>query len=165
MALAVALRIDYIDDKGDTSFSKIRVPTGFSVAQYTEFAVAFCQFVADTSACQLTGASLTFGIDLSGLGLKAAAASVADVFQKGYFAFTSAAAGFFKRFRIPTFNESKVSAGSDNINTVDADVAAFINANVNGIAVTGPLTIQPMTERGHDLTALSEAREVFRKKT
>lgn len=165
MALAVAIRIDFIDDKGDTSFTKIRVPVGNTIAQYQEFAVAFCQFVANASACQITGASVTFGIDLSGLGLKAAAASVADVFQKGYFAFTSAASGFFKRFRIPTFSETKVSAGSDNINTVDADVAAFIAANTNGIAVTGPLTIQPMTERGHDLTALSEAREVFRKKT
>jgi hypothetical protein len=162
MALAVALRIDFIDAKGDTSFTKIRVPSGFSIAQYLEFGAAMCQFISDTSQCLITGASLTFGIDLSGLGLKVAAASVADVFQKGYFAFTSAATGFFKRFRVPTFDEDLVTANSDAIDTVDADVAAFIAANTNGIVVTGT-TVQPTTERGHDLTGLSEAREVFRK--
>lgn len=164
MALAVSIRFDTLDDKGDTSFTKIRVPTGFSVAQYTEFAIAMAQFIANTSNCVITGASITFGIDLSGLGLKVAATSIADVFQKGYFAFASAATGFFKRFRVPTLLESVVSAGSDNIDTLLAPVAAFVNANTNGIAVTGPLTIQPQTERGHDLTALSEAREVFLKK-
>jgi|SRR5688572_2376826 len=163
MALAVAVRYDFIDDKGDTSFTKIRVPTGFSIAQYTEFVQAMGQFLANMSACRITGGSVTFTIDLSGLSLKAAAASVADTFQKGYFAFNSAATGFFKRLRIPTFNEAKVSAGSDTINTIDADVAAFLGAMNSGIVVTGG-TIQPVTERGHDLTSLSEAREVFRRK-
>ena len=163
MALAVAIRYDFIDDKGKTSFTKIRVPTGNTIAQYTEFAQAMGQFIANMSSCRITGGSITFTIDLSGLGLKSAAASITDVFQKGYFAFNSAATGFFKRLRVPTLSEAKVSAGSDGINTVDADVAAFINAMNNGIVVTGG-TITPTTERGHDLVSLSEAREVFRRK-
>lgn len=163
MALAVAIRYDFVDEKGKTSFSKIRVPNTFSIAQYTEFGIAMGQFIANMSSCRITGCSATFTIDLSGLGLKSAAASVADVFQKGYFSFNSAATGFFKRLRIPTFSEAKVSAGSDTINTVDADVAAFLGAMNSGIVVTGG-TIQPVTERGHDLTSLSEAREVFRRK-
>jgi hypothetical protein len=163
MALAVAVRYDFVDEKGDTSFTKIRVPSTFSIAQYTEFVLAMGQFIATMSACRITGGSVTFTIDLSGLGLKASAATIADVFQKGYFSFNSAATGFFKRLRIPTLSESKVSAGSDNINTLDADVAAFVTAMNNGIVVTGG-TISPVTERGHDLTSLNEAREVFRRK-
>jgi len=162
MALAVAIRFNFIDAKGKTSFTKIRVPTGFTIAQYTEFGIAMGQFIANMSACQVTGCSASVAVDLSGLGLKSAAATVADVAQKGYFAFTSAATGFFKRLRIPTFNETLVSAGSDNINTVDSGIAAFTTAMTNGIVVTGG-TVQPSTERGQDLTALTDAREVFRK--
>lgn len=163
MALAVAVRFDFVDEKGDTSFTKIRVPATFSIAQYTEFVIAMGQFIADMSSCRITGGSVTFTIDLSALGLKAAAATIADVFQKGYFSFNSAATGFFKRMRIPTLSEAKVSAGSDNLNTIDADVAAFTTAMINGIVVTGG-TISPSTERGQDLTSLNEAREVFRRK-
>ena len=163
MALAVAVRYDFVDEKGDTSFTKVRVPSTFSIAQYTEFVLALGQFIANMSSCRITGGSVTFTIDLSGLSLKASAATIADVFQKGYFSFNSAATGFFKRMRIPTLAESKVSSGSDNINTLDADVAAFVTAMNNGIVVTGG-TISPTTERGHDLTSLNEAREVFRRK-
>jgi hypothetical protein len=40
MALAVSVRFDFQDQKGKTSFTKVRVPNGFSIAQYTEFAQA-----------------------------------------------------------------------------------------------------------------------------
>jgi len=162
MALAVTVRYDFVDEKNKTSFTKIRVPTGFSIAQYVEFGIAMAQFVANISSCTITGGSITFGIDLSGLGLKTAANSLADIAQKAYFAFNSAVTGFKKRLRIPTFDEAKVNAGTDSIDTVDAAVAAFTTAMTNGIVVTGG-TIQPSTERGQDLTSLSEAREVFRR--
>lgn len=164
MALAVSVRFDFLDDKGKTSFTKLRVPTGFSIAQYAEFGIAMGQFIANISSCQVTNGSVTFGIDLSGLGMKTVAGVLADVAQKGYFAFASAVTGFKKRLRIPTFDEAKTVAGSDGIDTVDAGVAAFTTAMTNGIVVTAG-TIQPSTERGQDLTALSDAREVFLKHT
>lgn len=164
MALAVSVRFDFRDEKGKTSFTKIRVPTTFSISQVTQFAAAMGQLISNISQCQITNISTTFTIDLSGLTLKASASAVADIAQKGYFAFTSAVTGFFKRLRIPTFDETKVNAGSDGIDTLDADVSAFVAAMENGIAVTGPATIQPSTERMQDLTALSDAREVFRRK-
>lgn len=162
MALAVSFRFDFIDVKGKTTFTKMRTPSTFSIAQYTEFAVAMGQIICNMIAVRLTGISATFTLDLSGLSLKAAATSVADVFQKGYFSFNSASTGFRKRLRIPTFDESKVGLGSDNIDTLDAAVAAFDAAMTNGIVVTGG-TIQPVTERGHDLVSLNEAREVFQR--
>lgn len=162
MPLAITVRYSMIDDKGKTSSTKVRVPNGFSIAQYVEFVQGMGQFLSNISACQITKAGFSVGIDLSGLGLQALPASIADVAQKGYFAFRSAATGFFKRLRIPTFDESKVNAGSDTIDTVDADVAAFNGAMASGIVTSGG-TIQPQTERGDDLTTLQEAREVFRK--
>lgn len=162
MALAVSFRFDFVDIKNESSFTKIRTPSTFSIAQYTEFALAMGQLLSNISAVRLTGASATFSISLSGLSLKAAATAVADVFQKGYFSFNSSATGFRKRLRIPTFDEAKVGLGSDNIDTLDAAVAAFNTAMTNGIVVAGG-TVQPVTERGHDLVSLNEAREVFQR--
>jgi len=163
MALAVAVRFDFIYAKGKTSFTKIRVPTGFTIAQYQEYGEAKAQLISNISSCRITNASLTFSIALGGLSLKTVAAAVADVSQKGYFAFASAVNGFFKRFRIPTFDEARVNANSDTIDTIHASVAAFQAAMENGIVVTGG-TIQPTTERVQSIVSLSDAREVFRKR-
>jgi hypothetical protein len=163
MALAVAVRFDFIDNKGKTSFTKIRVPNGFSIPQYTEFGLAMGQLVSNVSACRITSSSVTFSLSLSGLALKVVANVLADTAQKGYFAFLSAVNGFFKRVRIPTFDETKTNEASDTIDTLDADVAAFVAAMENGIVVTGG-TIQPSTERMQDLVSLSDTREVFRRK-
>lgn len=163
MALAVTIRLQVVDSKGKTSFTKVRVPTGFSIPQYVEFAQGIAQLIGDLSVGSITSASLTFGVDLGGLGLKAVANVLADTAQKGYFAFASAVTGFFKRLRIPTFDEGKIAVGSDAISTSDPDVAAFITAMESGIVVTGG-TVAPTTEREQDLVALTDAREVFRKK-
>jgi hypothetical protein len=163
MPLATTVRFDFVDEKGKTSFTKVRVPTALSLSQAAQFGVALGQLISNISQCRITGISTTFAIDLSGLGLKTVISSVADIAQKGYFAFRSVVTGFFKRLRIPTFDETKVNAGSDAIDTLDVEVAAFQAAMEDGIAVTGG-TIQPCTERVQELTALSEAREVFQRK-
>ena len=162
MALAVSIRLDFQDEKGKTSFTKVRIPTSFSIGTVTAFALGLAQLVSNISQCQITNVSTTFAIDLSGLSLKAAASAVADVAQKAYFAFRSAVTGFSKRLRIPTLDENRVNAGSDTLDTSHATVAAFVTAMESGIAVTGG-TIPPTTERMQDLVALEEAREVFRR--
>lgn len=163
MALAVTVNIQVQDSKGKTSGTKIRVPTGFSIAQYIEFAQAIMQLIANMQVGVITGGSISFGLDLSGLGLKTVANVLADTAQKGYFSFASAVTGFFKKLRIPTFREDLVSVGSDAIDTTSTEVAAFVAAMENGIVVTGG-TISPCTERVQDLVALTDAREVFRRK-
>jgi len=163
MPLAVTSRFDFIDEKGKTSFTKIRIPNGFSIAQYLEFAVAMAQLIATAVLTRITSVSITFSISLAGLTLKAVAAAVADVAQKGYFSFATTTNGFYKRFRIPTFDESKINAATDAVNELDGSVAALVAAMESGISVTGG-TVQPTDERLHDIAALSEAREVFRRK-
>lgn len=162
MAVAVSLRFQVVDSKGKSSFTKIRIPTGLTIPQYIEAGQAFGQLITNMQAGSITSVSATFAIDLSALGLKAAANSLADVAQKGYFAFSSAATKFFKRLRIPTFNEGLVAVGSDAIDTSDPAVAAFATAMTNGIVTAGG-TIQPTTDRVQDLVALTDAREQFRK--
>lgn len=163
MALAVTARFDFIDDKGKTSFTKVRVPVTFSLSQYGEFGVAFAQLLVDVSLCRCTGASLTFAIDLSGLGLRTVAGITADIAEKAAFLFNTAVTGLRAKLRIPTLRETLVPPGSDAIDTADVDVAAFIAAMENGIVVSGPATVEPTDDRENDITALTTAREVKRR--
>jgi hypothetical protein len=163
MALAVTVRFDFVDGKNKTSFTKIRVPNGFSIAQYGEFARAMGQLMSNISKARVTSSSITFSVPLDGLSLKLVASIFSDVAQKGYFAFSTLVSGFAKRLRLPTFDETKISVGSDSVDTADLAVAAFIAAMENGIVVTGG-TISPCDERQNNIQSLIEAREVFRRK-
>lgn len=160
MALAVSLRFSFVDAKGKTSFTKVNVPNGFAISDYIEFGQGIAQLMTNISEGQITGASATFGLDISGAGLKAVASGLADAGQKAFFIFRSAVAGFTKRMFVPTLSELKVSAGSDDIDQADVDVAAFITAMEDGIVVTGG-TISPTDSRAQDLVAVSSAKENF----
>lgn len=161
MPLAVRFRFDFIDGKGKTSFTKISVPTGFSIAQYVEFGQAMGQLIATISAGQVTGASATVSLDLSTATLKSVISNVSDAGQKGYFKFASAVTGFARKIFLPTFREDMIVAGSDSIDTTDTDVAAFVAAMEDGIVVTGG-TISPTDNRSNDLAVLTTAKEMFR---
>lgn len=163
MALAVVARFDFLDDKGKTSFTKVRVPTTFSLAQYGEFGTAFGQLLANVSNCKITGGSFTFALDLSGLGLRTVASVAADVAEKGAFIFNTAVTGLKARMRIPTFNETLIPSGSDAIDLVQADVAVFQAAMENGIVVPTAITVQPTDDRTNDITGLTVAKEVKRR--
>lgn len=162
MALAVTITYTFTDGKGHTSSTRVRVPTTFSLAQIAEFVPAMAQLIADLSQGELSAASAQFTVDLSGLGLKVAANALADVAEKAWFKFTSAVTGLKKMLRIPTYDETYTGAGSDAVDTADPDIAAFTAAMTNGIAVSGPATIQPTDSRGNDLVSTAEAREVKR---
>jgi len=164
MPLAVSLRFDFVDVKNKKSFTKIRVPNGFTLSQYVEAAQAFAQILTNLSNGSVTNASVTFGLDLAGLGLSTVASGLADVYQKARFQFSTVASGFRAFFRIPTFSETKVVYGSDAIDDSDIDVAAFITAMENGVVVTGG-TISPCDMRENDIAALQFAREIHRKKS
>lgn len=162
MALAVTLRINSRDEKGATSFTKIRVPTGFSISQYLEFGEAMCQLIASINLVQVTSASIVFGIDISALPLKPAAGLLSDIAEKALFIFNTVVAGFRTKLRLPAFDETFVTPGSDVIDTADPSVAAFTAAMTNGIVTTGG-TIGPVNGREFDVDALIEAREVKRR--
>jgi len=163
MALAVNVRFDFVDEKGKTSFTKIRVPVGFTLAQYVEFAQAAAAVINSATTCQITGVSLTFGLDTSGWGLNTIVSGLADIYQKFRMQWNTAVAGFKAKFSIPASDESYVIAGSDAVDVSDPGVAAFISAINNGIAVTGG-TMTFCDARQHDIVSNQFAVEVHRKK-
>jgi len=163
MVLAVSLRLDFIDNKGKTSFTKVKVPNGFSISDYGEFGVAMGQLLANISTGRISNVSFSVGIDLSGATIKAVASGLSDIAQKAFFGFSTAVAGFRTKMKIPALSEVKVVVGSDTLDQADADVAAFISAMEVGIVVTGG-TIQPTDIRENDVISTDYAREIFRKK-
>jgi hypothetical protein len=163
MAFAVTIRFGILDNKGKTSFTKVRIPTGFSITDMVEFAQSAAQLIADLSGGQVTSAGVCAGLDLSSATIKPVVISqAADTLKKGFFQFKAALDARFKmRMKIPAFSETKIVAGSDQIDQTDTDVAAFITAMEDGIAVTSA-TIQPTTNRANDLDTIDFARELFR---
>lgn len=162
MALAVSIRFDFIDNKGKTSFTKVRVPNGFGLSDYVEFAQAMAQLIANISTARLTRAGVVFGLDLSGATIKALASGLSDIAQKAILGFSAVVAGFRTKLFLPAISEAKVNVGSDTLNQADPAVAAFITAMESGIAVTGG-TIAPTDIRENDIASLDYARELFRK--
>lgn len=161
MALAYSLRIDFVDNKNKPSFTKIKFPSGGTINQITEFCGLVLAAVNDLSDCRITKASVNVAIDLSGLGLKAVANALADRAKKVFFNFNTSVGGFRAKQFLPTLDESKVVAGSSDIDLADLDVAAYVLANTAGLSVTGG-TINVVDGRGNDISGIAYAEEQFR---
>ncbi len=160
---AVAIHFTFLDGKNKTSKTTIHVPTGFSVAQYLEFGQAMAQLLANLSEGQITDVSVSLPLSLSGATIRASATAVADIFKKVFFQARSAVSGLLGKFFIPTLNESFRISGSDAIDQAATEPAALISIIENGINVSGEV-VQPVDLRGNDLTDVSIARMLHRKK-
>jgi len=161
MALAVTCRLSFVDGKGKPSFTKIRIPTGFSISQMLEFAVAVAQLATTISVGSITRASICVGIDLSSATIKASPMANSDIAEKGLFGWATAVSGFRTKSWLPAFSEAMLVNASDAVDQVDADVAAYITAMENGIVVTGG-TVQPTDRRENDVVGVEYAIEKFR---
>lgn len=163
MAIAVSLRFDIIDQKGKTSFTKIRVPTGRTIPAYIEFAQGIAQIILNNITGRITRASVCFSLDLSTAGLNPTPGGISKVAVKGNFRWNTNATGFKANMNIPSLLETLVVAGSDDINQVATAVSDFIDDVENGVAVTGG-TMVFTNGRGHTITAISSAKERFRRR-
>jgi hypothetical protein len=162
MALAVTVNYTVTDAKGKSSLCKIRVPSGFSLNQYGEFAVAMGQLVANICDGAITDISVGIPVNLSAATIRASALGIADIAKKALFMMSSAVVGLFSKVFVPTYNEANTTTGSDEINAADADIAAYVAVLEAGIT-TGGETVTPIDVRGNDLTDVGEMREIFRK--
>lgn len=157
MGLAVSVNFTVLDGKGKSSVTKVHVPTGFSIAQYGEFAAAMGQLIADICDGELTGVSIGLPLSLSGATIRATAAVAADVAKKCLMVAGSAITGLFARFNIPTYDESHSISGTDALDLADSEVAAVV------AIIEGGSGASPSDLRGNNLTDVLSARETFRK--
>lgn len=163
MPLAISVNFTFRDNKKKTATTKVHIPNGFSIAQMTEFAQAAAQVVANISSAKLVNVSLSVGVDLSGATIRAVAGATSDIFTKALISIRSIVAGLFAKQKIPTIADSIVIDGTDQLDTSDAAVAAYITAMEDGILV-GAVTVTPRDLRGNPLDEVSNTREIFRKK-
>lgn len=156
------------DAKGKISTTEVKFSVGntFSVRGLEVIAQRIAELVAPLLAGQIVriGVALSFELPASlGVSGDNTLSPDSDVEEGARFQFRTAG-GYTTSLRLPTFYESKLISGTDQVNLTDADVAAFVNAMVDQISVTdGPDTyiVNPSDYRGDGIVHLVFAREQF----
>lgn len=159
MAIAFSIVWEIEDADGDRATTTVRVPQGDTLSQYTEFVVAMAPLKDAVLTGLLTSVGLTVGVDISAL-TDNTALEKSDVEEIGAFQFLTDD-GLPVNLNVPGLLEGLVAAGSDELDQVDADVAAVIAMMEDGLAVTGG-TIIPCDVAEVDIAVVSFARENFR---
>lgn len=161
--LVIELFVNFVDESGDTATRSFYLDAGTSLADAALVVPALVNLIAPMILGGITGAGFTVSVDIDALGVGLAQAA-SDIEEVARFAYRTVN-NFVWRKTIPTLDESKVLAGSDNIDVTDADVLAFNTAMTDGIDVSGAGgsgTIQFVDSRAEDLTVRTgEAVEDF----
>lgn len=149
------------DNKGKTSTTEVKIPTGITLSNMIEFAQDLVVLFDAITTGQIINVGIGISVDISGLGLTAAPGSTSDVEEKGQLQFQTA--GFYyTTVNVPCWSDINVVSGSDEVDTGDADVAAFIAAMTAGLTLGDASVVQPCDSREDDITTLVYARERFR---
>jgi hypothetical protein len=101
-------------------------------------------------------------LNLATATIRAIAVSTANVAEKALFMVRSVVSGLFGKFFVPTYNDSLSVTGSDDIDQADPNVAAYLAILEDGVTTAGGV-INPVDLRENDLSAVTEAREIFRR--
>lgn len=158
----ISLIFSVKDAKGAVSTTELDLPTSITLANATIFAQQLALLIDPIISGAITRIGIAVSVALPG-GLTASPASGSDVEEGAIFQFITAN-NFRKSMRIPTFLESHILAGTQNVDLADTDVDAFVDAVTSGILLTGAGgtgTPTPVDKRAEDLTALDFAHESF----
>src|SRR5262245_40895997 len=126
MAITFGVVYTFLDDSGQTATSTIDVPNTFSLAQYTEFARGMASFVDAVVSGLVLRAELVVNISMATLTGNTVGAG-SDVEEINHYIFTTAA-GRRVSIAVPGTDETDVSPNSDDLNQIDTQQQAFINA-------------------------------------
>lgn len=147
------------DKKGLSSTISIPIPGATSPTNAKAFTQAMAPIVGALTNGRIINAGVTLVVDVT--GFPATADALSDVQERGFFSFRTLN-NFIKNLNIPCFKESLMVPNSKEIDQSDTDVAAFITAMENGVAVAafgGTGTISPCDSRDDGVSAIIEARE------
>jgi hypothetical protein len=148
------------DEKDKYSTVRLYLPSSTVWTDAIEFVKDAAPLLEALIRGQITRAGIAYTVDVSDLGLRASPLSGSDVEEGANFIFT--ASPFQMRHRIPTFDESKILAGTREVDLTDADVDAWVDMMVDGITPVATL-VEPCEWRGDDLEACSSAKEAFQR--
>lgn len=148
----------------DGNKSNVIVPfdeSGMTLASIVEGGEDLVGLIDPITGCVVERVGVSLDIALPDDGEKTDPVAGSNVQEGANFGFSAAGTGYRSTIRIPGFLESLFSGKS--VNTVDTDVAAFVDAMVDGYAVTAD-TVPPTDKYGNDLDGLISAVKTFRKK-
>jgi len=150
------------DGDGDKSVVQIKMPR--SLVDAIDDAAAIATGLGTLLNAIITGAivdvSACVGVDLDA-GWTDTPGATSDIQHKALFSFRTEE-NFPTLLSIPTFDLTKFSAGSKDVNLADSDVDAFVTAITDGITVSA-VNYDPSDRRGDDVVSLDAAREQFRR--
>jgi len=149
------------DYKGKISPVKINFPENVDIG------VLRANFVPTTATLinalilgKIVSAGIGLEVDLSGATIRATPDINSDV-EEGTWWPMRAANGADTGFRLPTFDESKLTPGGQFVDLTDTDAAAFAARLVSGQTV-GLVNVSPSTDRGEDVTVVNQPYEQFK---
>lgn len=147
------------DAKGKTSVTKVNFPDSTDIAILKMFASSTIGLLDPLMKGRIIEAGIGLSVDISAATRKAAPLPDSDVEEGARFQWNTVS-GAVTGFRVPTFDEAKLVTGTRNVNTADAQVAAFVNRITDG-QTQGLINVSPSDDRGSDINALKSARESF----
>jgi hypothetical protein len=148
------------DASGDKATTSVKVISTTTVALMTGFATGFATALNNMIAGKILSVAAFLGVDISALTGNLVGAN-SDVEHIGKFEFLSLG-GFRVKVNVPALAEVALGATtSDSLNQSQVDIAAFIAAMEDGVAVTGGL-IEPCDVGEDDISDVVFAREAFR---
>lgn len=160
MAIPNTIDVTIADDSGNEASFGAHVQSGFTLTQYQEVYDLLAPAVDDMIAGIIVRGSLTVPVDISGLTVNNVEQE-ADVEEIAAFS-TRTAQGRPVRIALPGPTEDLLQPGSDDIDAADPSVAPIVTMLESGIAVTGPLTIQPSDIDSEDIVNVATIRKAFR---
>lgn len=161
MAAAIQIVYTVTDDKNKSSTTAIKVPLGFSLANYIEFAQELAEMVDALTQGKISHVGIAITVDLSAISIKGAAVAGADVEEKASLQW-STVGGFNTSMMIPCINEAHVVDGSDAIDPAIPAWANFLTVMEDGILLpVGAVVVSPSDSREDDIVSLDFARKHF----
>jgi len=147
----------YRDQANKTATSEAFFTTGLTLAQITEgLGEGLAPLIDAITGALITAINVLLSVDISGLTGNTVGA-LSDVEEVGEFIGTTAA-NRKVIINIPGIINTLSTAGTDDLDQTDTDVAALISALEDGLAVTGG-TIIPCDIGGSDVVSVITARE------
>lgn len=147
------------DAKGEKSSFNINFPDSVDIAILKLFARSTAEMIDDLIKGRITAIGVGLQVDMAGLTVKTTANADADVEEGARFSWRTAL-NTLTSFRLPTFDETFLNAGTRQVNTANVAVNTLVQRILAG-QTQGVINVSPSDDRGEDVTALESATESF----
>lgn len=146
------------DAKGAEAITKTNFPASVEFSVLAAYASSTATLIDAIIRGQIVAVGFGVEIALPG-GLKSAPLATADVEEGARFEWR-ATSGAPTGWRLPTFDEDLLLAGTREVDLTDTDVDAYHDRIISGHTVT-LVNVSPSDNRGSDIVSLESARESF----